>query len=73
LAFDALEAYYLGGVLVGMRHPPPGPLDKRPTFQLLSSYMLEQREHPRFKALLERTGLEDYWRKSGKVPDFRKG
>jgi len=23
--------------------------------------------------LLERTGLEDYWRKSGIQPDFRKG
>jgi len=73
LAFDTLEAYYLGGIVAGTRYPPPGPLDKRPTgFGLLNSSMLEQREHPRFKALLQRTGLEDYWRRSRKLPDFRK-
>lgn len=72
LAFDALEAYYLGGVVSGTRYLPPGPLDKRPVgFGLINTFMLEHREHPRFKALLERTGLEDYWRKSGTQPDFR--
>jgi tetratricopeptide (TPR) repeat protein len=73
LAFDALEAYFLGGNLVGKHYPPPGPLDRRPTFQLFGTYMLEQRQHPRFKALLERTGLEAYWRKSDNQPDFRRG
>jgi tetratricopeptide (TPR) repeat protein len=74
LAFEVLEAYYLGGNLAGQRYPPPGPLDKRPTgFGLLNTSILEQRNHPRFKALLERTGLEGYWRKSRTQPDFRKG
>lgn len=74
LAFDALDSYYFGGIVAGTRFPPPGPLDKRPTgFGLLSTFMLEHREHPRFKALLERTGLENYWRKSGTEPDFRMG
>lgn len=73
LALDALEVYFFGGIWGGTSYLPPGPRDKRPNFQLLSTYMLEQLEHPRFKALLDRTGLEDYWRKSGMQPDFRKG
>ena len=28
---------------------------------------------PRHASLLERTGLEDYWRKSGTLPDFWRG
>ncbi|MET0587406.1 MAG: winged helix-turn-helix domain-containing protein [Novosphingobium sp.] len=71
-AFDALEAYYFGGMFAGTHYPPPGPFDKRPNFHLFSTYILEHREHSRFKALLERSGLEDYWRRSRTQPDFRR-
>ncbi|MEO8897065.1 MAG: hypothetical protein ABI450_14435, partial [Rhizomicrobium sp.] len=31
------------------------------------------RDHPRFAKILERIGLEDYWRRAGVPPDFRGG
>ena len=73
LAFDALEAAYFGGNVDGRRIPPPGAADRRPTMHCLHSPCWPYRDNPRFASLLERTGLEDYWRKSGSRPDFRKG
>ena len=72
LAFDALEAAYFGGNVDGRRIPPPGAADRRPTMHLFSTSALAVRDNPRFASLLERTGLEDYWRKSGTQPDFRR-
>jgi hypothetical protein len=31
------------------------------------------RDHPRFAQILERIGLEAYWRQTGAPPDFRNG
>ena len=71
-ALAALETYYLGGELFGQRVPPPAKLDMRTTSMLYAPPILEMREDPRFATLLERTGLEDYWKRSGSQPDFRR-
>jgi DNA-binding SARP family transcriptional activator len=68
--FALLEAYFFGGIVNGERVAPPGPLDTRPSV-LFAPAVLSLRNDPRFASLLARTGLEDYWRKSGAQPDFR--
>jgi tetratricopeptide (TPR) repeat protein len=70
-AMAALEAYFLGGTLFGQQIAPPFALDLRPTQALFVAPILAIR-NDRFTALLERTGLEDYWRRSGSQPDFRR-
>ncbi len=72
-AIALIEAYYFGGVVNGTRVPPPGPLDERFTYVLYSQDVLSLRGDPRYASLLKRIGLEDYWRKSGTRPDFRRG
>lgn len=71
--FALFEASFFGGVVNGTRVAPPGPLDLRPTGPLFAPAVLRLRDDPRFGSLLERTGLKDYWRKSGTLPDFRRG
>jgi hypothetical protein len=71
--FEVLETTFLGGTIQGTRFDPPGRLDQRPTLALFHPAVLALRGDPRFGRLLERTGLEDYWRKSGTRPDFRGG
>jgi tetratricopeptide (TPR) repeat protein len=73
LLFAWLEVYFLGGVVNGQRVAPPGPLDSRACSLLFAPTLLSLRNAPRFASLLARTGLEDYWRKSGTQPDFRRG
>jgi hypothetical protein len=72
LAFEMLEAYFLGGVLQGVQFPPPGAADQRLSFMLFAPQVLALRDDPRYVRLLERIGLEQYWRSSGIQPDFRK-
>jgi hypothetical protein len=57
----------------GTRVAPPGPLDLRDSYPLFAPAVLSLRNDPRFASLLARTGLEDYWYKSGTQPDFRRG
>lgn len=71
-ALASLEAYYLGGELFGQKVPPPAQLDMRTTSTLYAPPILAMRGDARFGALLERTGLEDYWKRSGSQPDFRR-
>jgi DNA-binding winged helix-turn-helix (wHTH) protein/tetratricopeptide (TPR) repeat protein len=70
--FTFLEAYFLGGVVNGTRVAPPGPLDPRSSYPLFAPAVLSLRSDPRFTSLLARTGLEDYWHKTGIQPDFRR-
>jgi hypothetical protein len=72
LAFDALEVTYFGGVLDGRRIPPPDANARRSTAPLWGAAILEHRDDTRFASILKRVGLEDYWRKSGSQPDFRR-
>ncbi len=71
--FALFEAFFFGGVVNGTRVDPPEPLDMRPTSLLFSPAVLSLRHDPRHASLLERTGLEEYWRESGTQPDFRRG
>jgi len=73
LAFDALEAAYFGGEVFGRRIAPPDATAKRSTATLYGIAILEHRDDPRYLSILRRVGLEDYWRKSGTQPDFRRG
>ena len=70
--FALSEAFFFGGIVNGTRVHPPGPLDPRPTAALFAPAVLALRDDPRFASLLARTGLEDYWSKSGTLPDFRR-
>jgi hypothetical protein len=70
--FEFLYAYFLGGTVNGQSASTPGPLDPRPTSMMFSPPVLALRGDPRFATLLARTGLENYWRKSGTQPDFRR-
>ena len=70
--FALLEASYFGGEVNGTRVPPPGPHDWRITGVLFNPALAGLRGDPRFASLLARTGLEDYWSKSGTLPDFRR-
>jgi DNA-binding winged helix-turn-helix (wHTH) protein/Tfp pilus assembly protein PilF len=72
LVFGMLEAYFLGGVMQGIHFPPPGAADQRLSFMLFAPQVLALRNDPRYARLLERIGLEDYWRASGHQPDFRR-
>jgi DNA-binding winged helix-turn-helix (wHTH) protein/Flp pilus assembly protein TadD len=72
LLFALFEAYFFGGIVSGARVAPPGPLDLRASGPLFVPAVLSLRNDPRFASLLARTGLEDYWHKSGTQPDFRR-
>jgi DNA-binding winged helix-turn-helix (wHTH) protein/Tfp pilus assembly protein PilF len=71
--FTLFNAFFFGGVVNGTRVDPPGPLDPRISFAQFAPAVLSLRNDPRFASLLARTGLEDYWHKSGTQPDFRRG
>ena len=71
-AFTLIAASFFGGIVYGTRVAPPGPIDPRPTSSLFSPAVLSLRGDPRYTSLLERSGLENYWRKSGTQPDFRR-
>ena len=70
--FQVLEGYYFGaGKWKGVA-PPAGDEDRQ-TGPLFQPPMRSAWSDVRFSALLKRIGLEDYWRRSGTVPDFRRG
>ena len=62
--------------IAAVQYAPPTaterPLDPRPSYMLFSLALRDLHGDPRWGALLQRTGLEDYWRKSGTQPDFRR-
>jgi len=70
--FGLFEASFFGGIVNGTRIPPPGPLDPRFSAPLFNPALTGLRGDPRYARLLDRTGLEYYWRKSGTQPDFRR-
>ena len=70
-AMRSFDAYFLGGNLFGQTVAPPGELDLRLSQALFVPPVLKSND-ARFAALLERVGLEDYWKRSGSQPDFRR-
>lgn len=71
LALACIERYYFGADDAAWRIPPPGPFDRRYCAFLFMPMMQPLWSAPRFVAMLQRSGLEDYWRRSGTRPDFR--
>jgi len=70
-AFDILEGYYFNsGTWAGVA-PTAGDAD-RITQPLFLPPMKAAWSDARFGELLRRVGLEEYWRQSGTIPDFRR-
>lgn len=74
LAMTMMEHYYLGGPAsdFGPEIPPPERYQRRYTHFLFMPNMASLWPEPRFAALLDRIGLEQYWRASGTAPDYRR-
>jgi tetratricopeptide (TPR) repeat protein len=70
-AFAILQGYYFGEGEWRAVAPPAGDADRQ-TSPLFLPPMKAAWTDPRFAPLLQRIGLEDYWRKSGTQPDFRR-
>ena len=74
LALLAIERYYLGGEAgaLGPAVAAPTVYERRYSAFLFTPDMAPLRGDPRFERLLERIGLERYWRDSGTLPDYRR-
>jgi len=71
-ALSAYKAYLFGGAFNGKIFPVPGALDPRDTDPLFQPSLIGLRGDPRHAELLRRSGLEEYWKRSGSQPDFRR-
>ena len=71
-ALDAYTVYLFGGEFNNQAFPVPGPLDLRDTSSIFRPSLIRLRGDPRHAELLRRSGLEEYWRRSGSQPDFRR-
>lgn len=70
-AFDILEGYYFGQGRWAEAAPAAGDED-RVTSPLFQPPMRSLWTDRRFAAILNRTGLNEYWRQSRTMPDFRR-
>lgn len=70
--FSLLEGYYFGRGRWSITAPRPATRwTRRYTGFLFNPMMTSLRRHPRFAALTASVGLDDYWRATDSVPDFR--
>jgi Tfp pilus assembly protein PilF len=72
MAFALIDNYFLGKGVVGVPPAKIGPLTRRSTAFLFTQQTVALRADPRFTLLTKTIGLEEYWRASGSVPDFRR-
>jgi DNA-binding winged helix-turn-helix (wHTH) protein/tetratricopeptide (TPR) repeat protein len=70
-ALDVLEAYFLGPIANG-RRAGLSRLSRRSPYAMFVPPIAPLRAEPRFAALLDAAGLEAYWRKSSRGPDYRR-
>jgi hypothetical protein len=70
-SFEILEGYYFNAGKWAYVAPAAGDAD-RITQPLFVPAMKNAWGDPRFDSLLQRIGLNEYWRRSGTVPDFRR-
>ena len=70
-AYALFDGYYFGEGRWSKLAPLGGDQD-RVTSPLFQPPMRPVWREPRFDRLLERIGLNAYWRESGTVPDFRR-
>jgi hypothetical protein len=71
-AFDIFIGYYFGEGRMAFVAPQGGDED-RFTSPLFHPSMRPIWKEAAFARLVDRIGLEDYWRRSGRQPDFRRG
>jgi hypothetical protein len=71
-AFEIFSGYYFGRGRWASTTPLGGD-DDRYTSSLFQPMMRPIWKTPAFAELLDRIGLENYWRQSQTVPDFRRG
>ena len=71
-AFAIFDGYYFGEGEWAQVAPPNGDED-RMTSTLFHPPLRRLWADARFGRLVERIGLEDYWRQSGTLPDYRRG
>ena len=71
LTFASLERYFFDRGSFG-RPAAITPMTRRYATDLFAPPLAPFRSDPRFTAILERIGLEDYWRQSRTVPDYRR-
>jgi DNA-binding winged helix-turn-helix (wHTH) protein/tetratricopeptide (TPR) repeat protein len=71
LTFASLETYFFNSGKFG-KPVPIEPFTRRYARELFSRPLAPMRDDPRFKSILQRIGLEDYWRRSGTIPDYRR-
>jgi hypothetical protein len=71
LMFSALDRYLLNSGDFGSPDPI-GPYVRRATDMLFTTRLAGARGDSRFARLLDRTGLESYWKATGTAPDFRR-
>lgn len=69
LAFESLDRYYFNAGAFGPPSPI-SPLTRRSTGVLFSVPFVFARSGARFASLVERVGLNAYWRKTGIQPDY---
>jgi tetratricopeptide (TPR) repeat protein len=69
-ALSILEGYYFAEGPFASVSPPGGDADRH-TAPLFMPPMRNLWSRPEFKTLLQRIGLEQYWRQSGTRPDYR--
>jgi DNA-binding winged helix-turn-helix (wHTH) protein/tetratricopeptide (TPR) repeat protein len=70
-AFELLDGYYFGEGAWSQLAPKGGDQD-RVTSPLFHPVMSSLWREPEFDRLLHRIGLEEYWRRTGTQPDYRK-